>query len=68
MSWRAHFAPTELGLVSFCGSYKHSAPTELRAFAARAALRNLWTTVESGSKALSPLRSAGALQKNRIDL
>jgi len=33
MIWRAYFAPTELGLVSDCCSYKHSAPTELKAFA-----------------------------------
>ena len=31
----SHFAPTELGLVSYCGCYKHSAPTELKAFAKR---------------------------------
>jgi hypothetical protein len=41
MIGRAHFAPTELGLVSYCGGYKHSAPTELKAFAAQAAPRNL---------------------------
>ena len=33
MIWRAHFAPTELELVSYCSSYKHPAPTELKEFA-----------------------------------
>jgi hypothetical protein len=33
MIWRAHFAPTELWLVSYFSSYKRSVPPELKPFA-----------------------------------
>ena len=33
MIWQAHFAPTELDWFLIAVSYKHSAPTELKAFA-----------------------------------